>query len=617
MDLRKYKIDRYEGGDGFSVWKWKMERVFAVEKLTKVVKGEVAASEDQSNLFDFLMSQSLGDSELLHIMDLGTPNEKWEYLATVHQQKSADSVQDLQSKFFNLQYEDESMADFLARVKYLVKSLKDFESPIEDSMVINMILSRLPKDYEMWSVSWSHSHVESKDRTMAKLTSGLLGEEARLKLKNPTIADKGKALITGKHDQPTSSNRHGNKSGDGKKFNGSCRYCNKFGHKRADCRKLKKDQKDGKGNGDGFSENGSNNHVKASALVLEVGSDKSLEWIADSGSTHHVCPVRSWFKDMKASAVKYITVANGKNVEVKGVGTIEVLSNGSTLPIQDVLFVPDVKHSLLSLPSVDKKGHQVKLEKGKCVIKRNDGYLLATGSLHGQLYRMDFNPVNGEAHAAAPLELLHQRYGHVNMRKVTTITGRKVTKDGRFVCEPCIKGKSSRKPFKTNRKRERKDDVGKLVHADLNGPMQVNSVSGARYFLLLKDDYSGLRFAYFMGKKSMVPAAIEKFLSDWKAVTRKPIVALRTDNGTEFTCRETQKLLKGIVHETSTPHVPQQNGFIERSMRTVPEMARTMMIGTDVPKYLWAEAVNAAIHILNRMPLKELDKSPLEIVTGK
>ena len=89
-------------------------------------------------------------------------------------------------------------------------------------------------------------------------------------------------------------------------------------------------------NGDGANHNGSNNHVKASALALEVSSDKSLEWIADSGSTHHVCPVRSWLKDMKVSAVKYIAVTNGNNMEVKGVGTIEVLSNGNALPIRVV-----------------------------------------------------------------------------------------------------------------------------------------------------------------------------------------------------------------------------------------------------------------------------------------
>ena len=47
-----------------------------------------------------------------------------------------------------------------------------------------------------------------------------------------------------------------------------------------------------------------------------------------------------------------------------------------------------------------------------------------------------------------------------------------------------------RLPFpKSDTKSER---IGKLIHADLSGPMQENSLGGARYFLMMKDDYSHL-----------------------------------------------------------------------------------------------------------------------------
>ena len=46
-------------------------------------------------------------------------------------------------------------------------------------------------------------------------------------------------------------------------------------------------------------------------------------------------------------------------------------------------------------------------------------------------------------------------------------------------------------------------------------------------------------------------------------------------------------------------------------------MARTMMNEKGLPKYFWAEAVHAAVHILNRCPTKALkDKTPVEALSG-
>ena len=71
-----------------------------------------------------------------------------------------------------------------------------------------------------------------------------------------------------------------------------------------------------------------------------------------------------------------------------------------------------------------------------------------------------------------------------------------------------------------------------------------------------------------------------------------------------------------ISQEFSAPYTPEQNGYIERSIRTVTEAARAMIHGANVAKFLWAEAVNTAVHVLNRLPLTPGCKSPLEIVTS-
>ncbi|GKA75173.1 retrovirus-related pol polyprotein from transposon TNT 1-94, partial [Tanacetum coccineum] len=50
----------------------------------------------------------------------------------------------------------------------------------------------------------------------------------------------------------------------------------------------------------------------------------------------------------------------------------------------------------------------------------------------------------------------------------------------------------------------------------------------------------------------------------------------------------------GIFHQKSVPRTPQQNGVVERRNRTLVEAARTMLIFSKAPMFLWAEAVATA-----------------------
>ncbi|XP_024004995.1 uncharacterized protein LOC112082126 [Eutrema salsugineum] len=94
---------------------------------------------------------------------------------------------------------------------------------------------------------------------------------------------------------------------------------------------------------------------------------------------------------------------------------------------------------------------------------------------------------------------------------------------------------------------------------------------------------------------------------------------LRTDNGGEYISNEfkafTVKL--GIVHQTSCPYTPQQNGVAERKNRHLMEVARTMVFHKNVLKHFWGDAVSTACYLINRLPTKCLkDISPYEISIG-
>nr|GEX82881.1 ribonuclease H-like domain-containing protein [Tanacetum cinerariifolium] len=76
--------------------------------------------------------------------------------------------------------------------------------------------------------------------------------------------------------------------------------------------------------------------------------------------------------------------------------------------------------------------------------------------------------------------------------------------------------------------------------------------------------------------------------------------------------------IKGIKREFSVPRTPQQNGITERKNRTLIEAARTMLADSLLPIPFWAEAVNTACYVQNRVLVtKPQNKTPYELLHGR
>ncbi|GKE53600.1 ribonuclease H-like domain-containing protein [Tanacetum coccineum] len=75
---------------------------------------------------------------------------------------------------------------------------------------------------------------------------------------------------------------------------------------------------------------------------------------------------------------------------------------------------------------------------------------------------------------------------------------------------------------------------------------------------------------------------------------------------------------KCIKREFSVARTPQQNGVVERKNRTLIEAARTMLTDSKLPTTFWAEAVNTACYVQNRVLVtKPHNKTPYEIFLGR
>jgi len=92
------------------------------------------------------------------------------------------------------------------------------------------------------------------------------------------------------------------------------------------------------------------------------------------------------------------------------------------------------------------------------------------------------------------------------------------------------------------------------------------------------DDYSSYCRVAFLRKKSNAAEAIKAVFQLWSNITSHSVKHLHTDNGGEYMTSELQSFLREqrIVHETSIPHIHQQNGRAERLNQTLLEKAQSI-----------------------------------------
>nr|GEW11448.1 hypothetical protein [Tanacetum cinerariifolium] len=180
--------------------------------------------------------------------------------------------------------------------------------------------------------------------------------------------------------------------------------------------------------------------------------------------------------------------------------------------------------------------------------------------------------------------LWHQRLSHLNFDTINDLTRNdlvsglpKFKYHKEHLCPSCEQGKSKRashppKPVPNSRQRLH------LLHMDLCGPMRIASINGKRYVLVIVDDYSRYTWVHFLRSKDEAPEVIIKFLK----------------------------------------RITQQNGVVKRRNRTLVEAARTMLIFSRAPLFLWAEAIATACFTQNRSIIHHrFNKTPYELINSR
>ncbi|CAG4980328.1 unnamed protein product [Colias eurytheme] len=397
-----------------------------------------------------------------------------------------------------------------------------------------------------------------------------------------------------------------------------CFNCNKYGHLSKNCwHKKTTSKKTDKDTG----------YVAAFSAST---ANESNSWHVDSGASMHMTMHRDWLTDITVSPVPSIRIANNKELKVECCGNVCIkvkAHDGSTdsIQVRNVLFVPELKTNLLSVSKIIQSGCNVIFNESGCKIYNASNKLVAHARLMNATYLLNtFQEMQVMmAKADDDTYLWHQRMGHLNftsLNKVPLCTEGVNLSTGmeNSICVTCLEGKQTRKPFPAEGSRA--TSLLELIHSDVCGPMQQTSIGGARYFVTFIDDFSRRVCIYPIKNKSEVFEKFVEYKNRVENELNKKIKILRSDNGTEYKNNIFETYLKkhGILHQTSNPYSPEQNGLSERMNRTLIERAKCMLLNSGLQKDFWAEAVTTAAYIVNRSPTRSLsDATPYEVWTGK
>nr|GEX21408.1 retrovirus-related Pol polyprotein from transposon TNT 1-94 [Tanacetum cinerariifolium] len=305
-------------------------------------------------------------------------------------------------------------------------------------------------------------------------------------------------------------------------------------------------------------------------------------WCINSGCSKHMT---GNLKLLINFVWKFLGTIRFRNDHIAAILGFSDLQWGNIL-ITRVYFIEGLRHNLFSVRQFYDSELEVAFRRNTCFVRNLEGVDLLTGNRTTNLYTINLyemastSPLCLMAHATSTKSWLwHQRLSHLNfdtindLAKNDLVTGLpKLKYHKEHLFPSCEQGKSKRashppKPVPNSRQRLH------LLHMDLYGQMRTASINGKRI-----------------------------------------------DNDSEFKNQVLKEYFDsvGISHQVSSVRTPQQNRVVERRNRTLVEAARTMLIFSRAPLFLWAEAIATACYTQNRFIIhRRFNKTPYELINGR
>ncbi|KNZ51781.1 uncharacterized protein VP01_3813g1 [Puccinia sorghi] len=264
----------------------------------------------------------------------------------------------------------------------------------------------------------------------------------------------------------------------------------------------------------------------------------------------------------------------GLNSTLRGMATgTAILRNGvgEKIIFHDVILVPDLNCSLISLSNLFSESILIKKRDLSNVIITVDSHYQLSGSLVNNLVELttahfeEIEPTVSTCYMnKIHTEKWHARLGHPSKKyQLMTVPQSQLSE-----CQVC---RLLHQPLEA-------------LDVDLVGPLSWKSSSGHAYFLTIKNKAAN---------------ALWEFVTNAEVITQHKLKTIVSDGGGKFVNQELNQLLKekGVTHHITPAYTPQNNGLVERTNQIILVKAFCLLNQSKLPNSFWAEAVNTAAEV--------------------
>ena len=384
-------------GSNFPTWKIQCKMTLMKMGVWRLVEGnEIAPDETDvraSRLFNERRDRALAtivlaiEPSLLYLLgDPEDPVTVWRKLCDQFQKKSWANRLNLRRKLYGLKLKDNEPIQ--GHIKAMVEIFEELavigEAIDEEDRVVHLLAS-LPDSYQMLVTALE---ANADVPQLELVTERLMHEERKIKEKSSAIDVHGnfrdemnQALFVSKPKQ--------------------CFYCGKTGHIKRFCDELKKknesveEKKQEVANFSSLHYSSDSDSDGECIALFSKAEKKVQKWIIDSAASEHMCNDRRKMHNIRRLRFpKRVSVGNGELVDAKFEGTVKIVvrTGGKIIKLKltNVLYVPELKYNLLSVPMAATMGKKVEFDESTCsIIDKQTKEVIGTGSKVGKLYYLD------------------------------------------------------------------------------------------------------------------------------------------------------------------------------------------------------------------------------------
>lgn len=350
-----------------------------------------------------------------------------------------------------------------------------------------------------------------------------------------------------------------------------------------------------------------------------------------------------------------IKMANGEIVSAKYVGDLRLRlpvykeNRHVTVTIRNVYYHEKFDANLLSWDLMKEDGWRMKSCKRATYLTTPGGRRIRA-STRGRLTILDHAPPRparvmaavsrSVCRTASDLVRWHERLGHVSWDRLRRMCRMRLTggmsdigdmsaaelnraKEAIINCQACAQGKQQRNAL-GHSGLEKGSKAGEVLHMDTfyatyRDPQTTKKVH--EYCLLATDGYTEWRWASTTRSKADVQQEAIDILRNCSTLTGRQPRLVICDMGSEFENRTLEHFCseRGIKLQPAPPRAKELNGVAEKSVDTVKNHTRAMLLGAGIPDQVgWRRAACHHVQLWNRTHIgRRTGVTPYEAMTGR